>query len=245
MVLQHVGGAGEAHVRRVVGRLLALPRMVQVAQGGEGVGPGNAVGGQAQVQLELAQRQLRVGAEDAVHRAAGEAERAQSLLQFQHVVPVEIGHAQIQRPVAQAKRGVHQRRPHLFVHAVGRRHPLRLAERAHRPCRDVAVHAVDALLRKEAERGQALLHVFHGRPGVVSLNSVHARHGSALRPAAESGAACFHQSNRAARCRRAARPARGRGGGGNAGTGAAPPRPCRVRSRRSRSRTPRAAKAGR
>ena len=174
VVLQHVGGAGEAHVRRVVGRLLALPRMVQVAQGGEGVGPrqcrrraGPSSIGTCAAPAPCRRRRCRPPRR---RRSRARPEPA--------AIPAR--RARGNRACADTasgrpgkNEGVHQRRPHLFVHAVGRRHPLRLAERAHRPCRDVAVHAVDALLRKEAERGQALLHVFHGRPGVVSLNSVH------------------------------------------------------------------------
>ena len=228
--------------------LLALPRMVEVADGGVGVGAGDAVGGQAQVQLELAQRQLRVGAEDAVDRPAGEARARPAPA----AAPARRGRGNRACAGTACGRPGRTRRPPArttpcsFTSSPAGRHALRLAERAHgRGGLTSPNDAVDAVFRKEAERGQALLDVFDGRPGVVSLNRVHARHGSALRPAAESGAACFHQSNRAARCRRAARPARGRGGRKRRHRRrAAWPLPG-ARSRRSRSRTPRAAKAGR
>ena len=83
-----------------------------------GVSAGYAVGGQAQVRLELAQGKLGERAEDAVDVAAGEAERGKRLLQLLHVMAVEVGHAQVQRAVAQAKRRIHQGSPGFLVHLV-------------------------------------------------------------------------------------------------------------------------------
>ncbi len=66
-----------------------------------GVGTGYAVGGKTQVQLELAQRKLGVGAEDAVGAPARESQSTQRLLQLTHVVAVKVRHAQVQRTIAQ------------------------------------------------------------------------------------------------------------------------------------------------
>ena len=74
-----------------------------------GVGAGDAIGGQTQVQLEATERLFGVSTEDGIAGALEEPERAQRLLQLKHVVPMEVGHAQIQRAVAQIVGGVYQR----------------------------------------------------------------------------------------------------------------------------------------
>lgn len=106
---------------RAVSSFLADPGVGQVAQRRIGVGTGDAIGGQTQVQLEATERLFGVSTEDGVAGAVEEPERAQRLLQLKHVVPVEVGHAQIQRAVAQVVGGVHQGRPHLLGHLFARR----------------------------------------------------------------------------------------------------------------------------
>ena len=166
-------------------RFLALPRMVEVADGGVRVGAGDAVGRQAQVELELAQRKLGERAEDAVGGAAGEAERAQRVLQLQHVVAVEVRHAQVQGAVAQRERGVDERRPHLLGHLVGERQARAAAERLHGLGRGIAERPVDVGGIEQPDGDEALLHVFDRGTGVMSLNGFHERHGSAPRCARE------------------------------------------------------------
>ena len=89
--------------------------MVEIAQRRVGVGPGDPVGGQPHVHLELAQRHLGVGAEDAVVVAHLEAERAEHLLQRQHVRSVNMRHTQIKRAIAELVGGRDELGPQLVV----------------------------------------------------------------------------------------------------------------------------------
>ncbi len=74
---EHLGGAGRRHMGLRVGlRVLALPHVAQVQDGARRLRAGDAVRGKAGVDLELADRALGEGAEDAVDRAAREAEDA-------------------------------------------------------------------------------------------------------------------------------------------------------------------------
>ena len=65
---------------------------------------------------------------------------------------------------------------------VSRDNPGDSAERAHGRSRGVAIDAVDAVFRQKAEPCQTLLDVLDGRTGVMSLNRIHASHGSAPGP---------------------------------------------------------------
>ena len=107
-------------------------------------------------------------AEDAVGGAAGEAERAQRVLQLQHVVAVEVRHAQVQGAVAQRQRGVDERRPHLLGHLVGERQARAAAERLHGLGRGIAERPVDVGGIEQPDGDEALLHVFDRGTGVMS-----------------------------------------------------------------------------
>ena len=149
---------------------------MQVADGGIRVRTGDAIGGQAQVRLELAQGKLGERAEDAVDVAAGEAERGERLLQLLHVMTVEMGHAQVQRAVAQAKRCVHQGSPRFLVHLFAALE-LRLgAESGNCLRRFRPEQAVDASLVQKPDTGETVLHVLDGSSGIVEFNGFHCTH---------------------------------------------------------------------
>ena len=73
------------------------------------------------------------------------------VLQLKHVVPVEVGHAQIQRAVAQVVGGVHQGRPHLLGHLVGHRQRNRGAECSQSLGRGIVEGARDGIFGKVPE----------------------------------------------------------------------------------------------
>lgn len=129
--------------------------MGQVAQSRVGVGSGNAIGRQPQVQLEATQRLLGMGAEDGVTCTVEEPERAERLLQFQHVMTVEVGHAQVQRAVAQVVGGIHQSGPHLLGHILTRRQCRRGKEISQCGGGSVVEGASDGILGKVPDAGQA------------------------------------------------------------------------------------------
>ena len=158
---------------RTVGGLLADPGVGQVAQRRIGVGAGDAIGGQTQVQLEATERLFGVSTEDGIAGAVEEPERAQRLLQLKHVVPMEVGHAQIQRAVAQVVGGVHQGRPHLLGHLFARRERRGGEELGQSGGGSVIENAGDGVLGKMPDAGQARLHVLDGGAGVVSLDRFH------------------------------------------------------------------------
>ena len=111
---QHLGGASRRHVGLRVGlRVLAFPHVAQVQDGARRLRTGDAVRGKARVALELAHRALGEGAEDAVDRAAREAEDAERLLEHAHVGAVEVRHAQVEHAVAEREARVDECRPRL------------------------------------------------------------------------------------------------------------------------------------
>ena len=101
MVLQYVGGAGEAHISAFFDLRLVHPGIMKIAKDRIGVHAGDAVGNQAHVQLELAQRSFGVGAESPADAAAGEPEGAEGRLQLLDVFTGEVRGAQIQQALAQ------------------------------------------------------------------------------------------------------------------------------------------------
>ena len=173
VALQDLRRAGESQMGALAHGLLALPGMMEVADGGVGVGAGDAVGGKAHVRLERAQGVLGVGAEDAVGAAAGESQRAERVLELRDVVAVEIRHAQVQRAVAQMVGRVDERRPGLAVDLVGVGQSLLLAERAHGSDRRVVEHAGHGVFGKESGGDEPLLDVLDGRPRIVSFDRIH------------------------------------------------------------------------
>ena len=103
--------------------------MLQVDERAERERAGDAVGGQAHVQLEAAQRIFRVNAEDAVGNTAGKAQRRKRLLQSAHIGAVEKRHAQKQVAVAQLERGINELRPNRIVHLGARLNAAIAAQR--------------------------------------------------------------------------------------------------------------------
>lgn len=110
--LEHVGGASKTDARLGLGdRGLALPHMVQAVDVGVGVLEGHAVGKQADIFLELLQGGLGMRTKVAVVFATGKAQNVESALQGLDVGAVKIGHAKIERAVAQLVRSVYKGAP--------------------------------------------------------------------------------------------------------------------------------------
>ena len=80
---------------------------------GHGRGPGDAVDGQPDVALELAQGGRGQVAEDAVHPTGVEAEGAEPLLQLGHVVAPQHGRPPVEEAVPERAPGLDQGRPGL------------------------------------------------------------------------------------------------------------------------------------
>lgn len=110
--LEHVGGAGKTDARLGLGnRGLALPHVMQAVDIGVGILERHAIGKQANIFLELLQSGLGVRAKIAVVLSAGKTQNVERALQGLNVGAMEIGHAQIERAVAQFIRGVYQGAP--------------------------------------------------------------------------------------------------------------------------------------
>lgn len=110
--LEHVGGAGKTDARLGLGnRGLALPHVMQAVDIGVGILERHAIGKQANIFLELLQSGLGVRAKIAVVLTAGKTQNVERALQGLNVGAMEIGHAQIERAVAQFIRGVYQGAP--------------------------------------------------------------------------------------------------------------------------------------
>ena len=110
--LEHVGGAGKTDARLGLGnRGLALPHVMQAVDIGVGILERHAIGKQANIFLELLQSGLGVRAKIAVVLTAGKTQNVERALQDLNVGAMEIGHAQIERAVAQFIRGVYQGAP--------------------------------------------------------------------------------------------------------------------------------------
>ncbi len=111
--LEHLGGARRARAWPAEWARASLPCHTwrRLVIGANGVGADDPVGGKPGVALELARGALGEGAEDAVDRAAREAERVERLLQHGHVVPVEVRQAQVEHPVAEGEARIDERRP--------------------------------------------------------------------------------------------------------------------------------------
>ena len=84
----------------------------------------HAVGKCALAFLELLDSRLGVDAVIAVGLAAGEAEDVEALLKLEHICPVEVGQAQVERAVSHLIARVHKRRPGLGVDLAAEVHPL-------------------------------------------------------------------------------------------------------------------------
>ncbi len=158
---------------RPVSRFLPHPGMGEIAQGGVGVGPGDAVGRQAHVQLETAQRVFRMSAENGVVVAVEEPERTKRVLELQHIMTVEVGHTQIQRAVAQVERGIHQGRPYLLGYLLGDGQGRAGAEIGQGPGGGVVEDARHGIFRKIPDADEALLHVLDGGTGIVAFDRLH------------------------------------------------------------------------
>ena len=181
---------------------------MKVADGGVRVGTCYAVGRQTQVELELAQRELGERSEDAVDGAACETQSGQRVLQLQHVVAVKVRHAQVQGAVAQRERGVDERRPHLLGHLFGQGQAHVAAERLHGFGRSIAERPVDIGGVEQPDGDEALLNVFDGGTGVMSLNGFHERHGTARtkRRPRRDGASTKATEAKTSTCSKSARP---------------------------------------
>ena len=83
----------------------------------DGVVPADAVGGQADVALEVVQGARRQRSEDAVDAPGVEAEVAQAPLQFGDVVAAQVGGTVVQEAVAQVPAGLDQCGPRLLIAA--------------------------------------------------------------------------------------------------------------------------------
>ena len=91
----------------------ALGERSEPDERGDGLGAARRVGHEAGVPLELAQRGLGLGAEDAVLAARVEAEPVQAPLELGDVVAAQHGPAQVEQPVAEAVRALDERAPGL------------------------------------------------------------------------------------------------------------------------------------
>lgn len=110
--LEHVGGASKTDAGLGFGdRGLALPHMVQAVDVGVGVLEGHTVGKQADIFLELLQCGLGMRTKVAVVFATGKAQNVESTLQGLYVGAVKIGHAKVERAVAQLVRSVYKGAP--------------------------------------------------------------------------------------------------------------------------------------
>ena len=147
--------------------------MVQVADGRKRVRADYVIGRQAHVSLELANARLGRRPEDAVHVSAEEPEGAERLLQFEYVMTVEIGHAQVQRSVADAVRRVDQCGPRALIDLVAFGQARLFAKRPHCRSGAFAEHAVDARLFQQFDDRQPLLDVFDRRSAVSRFDSAH------------------------------------------------------------------------
>ena len=101
MVFEHISGTREAHVRAIFDLRLILPRIVQMAQRRICFHARDAIGHQAHVQLELAQRAFGIGAKRAAYAAACKTKRTKSRLQLLDIFARKIRRAQIQQAFTQ------------------------------------------------------------------------------------------------------------------------------------------------
>ena len=115
-------------------------------------------------------------------------ERTQRPLKLQNVMPVKMRHAQIQRTIAQRERGVNQSRPHAIIDLVGHGNVSLPAERANGGGGRLAERSVNARRSQRAPIvAKRCCIAFDGRTGVMSLNGIHACHGSVPRRASLLG----------------------------------------------------------
>ncbi len=165
---EHIGGADRRHMGLRVGlRALAFPHVAQVQDGARRLRAGDAVRGKARVDLELADRALGEGPEDAVDRPAGEAEDADGVLESSYVGAVEVRHTQIEHAVAQREACVDECRPGLLGHEPVLGEPVLALEGSHGLRGGPQEHAIDARRPKViAEGEQAALDVFDGGPAI-------------------------------------------------------------------------------
>ena len=133
--------------------------MVKVANGSERVRTDDAVRRQAEVALELANCIFGESAEDAILATTRETEGAERSLQLEHVVTMEVRHAQIQGAVTHVVRRINEHRPGLLVDFVTVFEPRLAAERAHGVGGLAAELAVDGFLGHEPHYHETLLHV--------------------------------------------------------------------------------------
>lgn len=165
-------------------RFLALPRMVEVADGGVRAGAGDAVGRQAQVELELAQRKLGERAEDAVGGAAGEAEARPACCSSSTSWPWKCGmrRYRVRSPsVNEASTSA----AHTFSVTSSVRQARAAAERLHGLGRGIAERPVDVGGIEQPDGDEALLHVFDRGPVscrlMVSMSVMVAHRGARAR----------------------------------------------------------------
>ena len=120
---------------------------MQVADGVERVGADYPVGRQTHVALELAHRVFGKRAEDTVLMTRRKPQRPQSPLKLEHVVSMEVGHAEVKRPVADMVGRIDQSRPGALVDLVSRAEGQTLAERPHGGGSCLVVRACDLIIR--------------------------------------------------------------------------------------------------
>ncbi len=165
---EHLGRADRRDVRGGVGlRVLALPHVSEVQDRASRLGPGDTVRGESRVHLELANRALGEGAEDAVDHPAREAEHAERLLQHAHVCAVEVRHAQVEHAIAQREARIDKRRPGLIADEPVLGKTVLSLEAANRLRGRAQEHPVNAgRPQLIAEGEQATLDIFDGGPAI-------------------------------------------------------------------------------
>jgi hypothetical protein len=153
--------------------------VTQGQQRAHGVLPGDAIGREAHVALELANGRLAVGAKDTVDTPAREPERVERFLQCGDIVPVEVRHAQVQHAIAQSEGGIDECRSRFVADKpVFGKLVLRL-ERPDRIERAPEEHAVDTRgSQVVAKQAQAALYVLDGSAAIADSHRLHRKQSS-------------------------------------------------------------------
>jgi hypothetical protein len=142
----------------------ARPRPAHALEGVARLGPEDPVGGDAGVALELGERRLGVGPEDAVLLAGIEAEAVETVLELGDVVAAQHRPAHEQHAAAEPERTLDQRVARLFAADAVDPESAAFLEGAHLRLGRCAEPSGLVARDRESERGEPLLQLAHCVP---------------------------------------------------------------------------------